>query len=104
MSFHSIVCCRASQVEKVVCRAKVELKRRVPVSGQLGLRCFDIYGLKIVLRSQSIPSFFTAEPLDPFLRSFSCSGMKRDKDGVMVISTSDQGGVVSVRVNFQVRS
>ena len=89
MSFDSIVCCCTGQVEKVVCRAKIELKRRVPISGQLGLRCLDIYGLKIVLRSRSIPSFVAAEPLDPFLRSSSWLGVERDRDGVRVISLSN---------------
>jgi len=89
MSFDSIVCRRAGQVEKVVCCAKIELERRVPVSGQLGLRCLDIYGLEIILRSRSIPSFVAAEPLDPFLRSSSRLGVKLDRDGVTVISPSN---------------
>lgn len=80
MGFHSIVCCRASQVEKVVGCAKIEFKCRVPISSQFGLRCLGIYGLKIDLRDKSRRSFVTAEPLDPFLHSFSCPGVKRDRD------------------------
>jgi len=46
MSFHLIVSRRAGQVEEVVGRAEIELKRQVPVSDQFGLRCLDVYGLR----------------------------------------------------------
>ena len=68
MSLHLVVCRRASQVEKVVGRAKIELKRRVPVLGQFGFRCLDVYGLKIVLRSGSNPP-----PLQANLWILSCA-------------------------------
>lgn len=51
MGFHLIVSSRASQVKEVVSCAKIELKRRVPVSGQFGLRCLDVYGLGTGLRN-----------------------------------------------------
>ena len=38
-------------MEKVVGRANVEFKCRIPVFGQLGFRCLDVYGLRIALRT-----------------------------------------------------
>ena len=73
MSFHLIVSRRAGQVEKVVGRTEIELKSGVPVPSQFGLRCLDVYGLRIALRDKQRCSFLVAEPLDPFLRSFSSS-------------------------------
>lgn len=58
-------------MKKVVGCTKIELECQVPVFGQFGLCRLDICGLNVTLRSRP-KRFATAEPLDPFLHSFSC--------------------------------
>ena len=72
MGFHLTVRHRASYVEKVVGRTKVELERQIPISSQFGLCRLDIRGLNITFRRRPRRWFATTEPQDPFLRSLSC--------------------------------
>jgi len=90
MGFYLFVSRRANQVEKVGSRVNIELKCQVPVSGQLRPRCLDVYGLRIALRSERRRYFVVAEPLDLFLRSFSCSGLQQGNDPSLVEAAVSQ--------------
>jgi len=59
-------------VEKVLCRAKIELERQVQVLCQFRPCRLEIYCLSVTLRNRSKSSSIAAKPLDPFFHSFSC--------------------------------
>lgn len=50
MGFHLTVPRRASHVEKVIGRAKIELEGQVPILGQFGLCRLDVCSLNVTLR------------------------------------------------------